>query len=146
MNVSLGIPGFLDGFTYVSLYSRRVTHLRQASLNTNAIKVQRHSVVHLEINTYVQVLIQWKSEFRMPPLLPLPFRFSKSEKSRETQLDLSVLRLLGVLIWKDGFSSSLHRPVILLLHQKSDSTCHVTGKEGVPKVKDVFYPQKMIKK
>lgn len=82
----------------------------------------------------------------MPPLLPLPLRFSKSEKSRGTQLDFSVLRLPDVLIWKDGFSSSLHRPVILLLHQKSDSTCHVTGKEGVPKVKDFFHPQKMMKK
>ena len=47
-------------------------------------------------------------------------------------------RLPDVLVWKDGFSSSLHRPVILLLHQKSDSTCHVTGKEGVPEVKDFF--------
>lgn len=82
----------------------------------------------------------------MPPLLPLPLRFSKSEKSRESQLDFSVSRLPDVLVWKDGFSSSLHRPVILLLHQKSDSTCHVTGKEGVPEVKDFFHPQKMMKK
>ena len=119
------------------------------------MKVQRRSVVHLEINTFVLVLIQWKSEFRMPPLLPLPLRFFESEKSRDIYsagslqwVSVFEVRLPGVFIWKDPFSSSLHRAVILLLHLKSDSTCHVIGKEGVPRVKEkhFFHSQKMVNK